>query len=67
MAEESLLEGGSMAENCHWWNYSNFTVGGNDSILVSASGSTRIPVEMEEDANRVCLSLGMEGSAGTAV
>lgn len=21
MAEEALLEGGSKAENCHWWNY----------------------------------------------
>lgn len=43
------------------------TVGGNDCIPVSGSGSTGIPVEMEEDANRFWLSLGLEGSAGAAV
>lgn len=41
--------------------------GRNDSIPVSGSGSTGVPVEVKEDANWVWLSLGLVGSAGAAV
>lgn len=42
-------------------------IGRNDSISVSGSGSTGVPVEMKEDADRVWLSLGLDGSAGAAI